>query len=115
MRNLQSIVDNAPGHFVCFFQFNFQNNFVFDSRIPASTVQARHVKYVLDPFAVKDNGDSVSAFGPDTPPFSDLTGCLKKVKRSALVRLKSAALVEHALNLQNLNTQPTSLQMPNGW
>ena len=38
------------------------------------------------PFAVKNGGDSVSVFGPDTPPFSDLTGCLKKVKRSALVR-----------------------------
>ena len=29
---------------------------------------------------------TVSVFGPDTPPLSDLTGCLKKVKRNALVR-----------------------------
>ena len=29
---------------------------------------------------------TVSVLGPDTPPFLDLTGCLKKVKRSTLVR-----------------------------
>ena len=85
VRNLHSIVDNASGHFLWLFQFNFQNNFVFDSRILASTVRARHVKSFLNPFAVKNDGDSVSVFGPGTPPFSDLTGCLKKVKRSTLV------------------------------
>ena len=66
VRNLHSIVDNASGHFLWLFQFNFQNNFVFDSRILASTVRARHVKSFLNPFAVKNDGDSVSVFGPGT-------------------------------------------------
>ena len=38
------------------------------------------------PFAVQNDGDFVSGFGPDTPPFSDLTGCLKKIGRRTLVR-----------------------------
>ena len=52
----------------------------------ATTVQARHVKYFLDSFAVKNDGDSASVFGPDAPLFSDLTGCLKKITRSTLGR-----------------------------
>ena len=43
-------------------------------------------EFFKTPFAVQNDGDSVSGFGPDTPPFSDLTGCLKKIGRRTLVR-----------------------------
>ena len=43
-------------------------------------------EFFKTPFAVQNDGNSVSGFGPDTPPFSDLTGCLKKIGRRTLVR-----------------------------
>ena len=68
----------------------------------------------LDPFAVENVGDSVRVFGPDTPPFSDLKGCLKKFKRSTLLR--NLLRESNTLRIcKPLNTRPTPLQMPNGW
>ena len=51
---------------------------------------------------------------PDTPPFSDLMGCLKKVKRNALVR--NLLRQSNALWIYKpLNSRPTPLQMPTCW
>ena len=61
-QNLQSVVDlvhrrpsiNAPRHLLRLFQFNFHNNSIFLSRILVSTMQARHVKYILDPLSTSE-------------------------------------------------------------
>ena len=90
VRDLQSIVDLCKSMRLDISSgfFSLTSRIALFSIVESSPLPFRRGSFniVLDPVAVKNDGDSVSVFGPDTLPFSDLKGCLKKVKRSTLVR-----------------------------